>query len=51
MSKKNAVELADALGYSRHEFNALVQMGKIDYTSEMTLNSVKKLFEKYYGGN
>jgi heterodisulfide reductase subunit A-like polyferredoxin len=46
--KFNAAALADAKGWSRFEFDALVQLGAIRYEDEVTEKELEKLREKYY---
>ena len=46
----NAALLADALGYTVHEFNALVQLGEIKYDDDVTEKKLRKIYNKHYGG-
>jgi hypothetical protein len=45
-----AVDLADALGITRFDFNALVQLGEIRPGDEVTQKDLEKIYKKHFGG-
>lgn len=45
-----ALDLADALGINRFEFYALVQLGDLEITDEITETQLKKIYKKRFGG-
>lgn len=45
-----AADLADALGITKFDFNALVQLGEIKPEDEVTQKDLEKIYKKHFGG-
>lgn len=45
-----AVDLADAIGMTRFDFSALVQLGEIRPGDEVTQEELEKIYKKHFGG-